>query len=532
MSNLNVLPDSAVVKALPVNRPSFMPVGVSTRREVSGDEREVSPPTDINSKKKAAAKAKKEQKAETEDKPKGPSIAKQWADLMMGQGKWFAFANHTSGSEVVYQWNGSYLEHVGGGDGVALAADWLDENIPEAAKTPVAIGCWNWLCGRLRVKCPMPKQTTHTIIPCSDVYLMMDSKGRLTAIEPDAAYGMTYALSIKSGTAPGNEHILKPLPANSKFRQWIEKALPNPEVRALVQEQCGLTLIPNNFQIATWWTGKAGSGKSTLTEICKLMQRHSPAIRLKELGDRFGLEKLIGASLITVDEVEMGEKWDEGMFKSLVSGNGVSIDRKNEKALIDYHLNAKWIITSNGTPFVRDKSDGVWRRLCIVSWEYVVPEKERKTNYHEQLVEEEGKYILDWMLEGAQRLVQRGRFLAEHERPAQVQLIKEECRNDSDSVRAWTRDCQVFTVVSPKHKSRPEVYQHYVEWCELSDHAVLDSRVFWRGLRGILKVEDSSKVLGGTTFRTVNIDWLGLRHEEPAIDIFQNGALNHGSTDE
>lgn len=133
-----------------------------------------------------------------------------------------------------------------------------------------------------------------------------------------------------------------------------------------------MTLLPGVYSQAAWWHGVAGSGKSTLAEIVEAMHRQVARCNLETLGDRFSLEPMIGASLILVDEVEC-EKWAEGRFKTMVSGNGIGIDRKNQKQLASYHSTARWIITSNSAPFIRDKSNGVWRRLTVVHWKKAVP---------------------------------------------------------------------------------------------------------------------------------------------------------------
>lgn len=93
---------------------------------------------------------------------------------------------------------------------------------------------------------------------------------------------------------------------------------------------------------------------------------------LATLSDLFALEHIIGANLILVDEVEC-DRWKEGTFKTLVSGNGIGINRKH-LSVLNYHSKAKWIITSNSAPFFRDKSGGVARRLSVVEWAHAIPE--------------------------------------------------------------------------------------------------------------------------------------------------------------
>lgn len=141
-----------------------------------------------------------------------------------------------------------------------------------------------------------------------------------------------------------------------------------------------MTLLPGSYQMAAWWHGAAGSGKSSLAEAVEGMHNKVARLDLATLSDLFALEHIIGANLILVDEVEC-DRWKEGTFKTLVSGNGIGINRKH-LSVLNYHSKAKWIITSNSAPFFRDKSGGVARRLSVVEWAHAIPESERIPDFH------------------------------------------------------------------------------------------------------------------------------------------------------
>lgn len=427
-----------------------------------------------------------------------PSVSKQFADRLLSGvgGPWAVSAGHTSGGVIVYRWNGIYWEHVGGADGAAMAADWLDEAAPDKASDKAATGAWMYASARLRHNRPLPEaDERRNLVPCGNAYLEILPTGDVVAVKPSPLLGMTHAMKIDVPVKPGEAYLPQPLPEDSKFRAWLESAQPDPAVRALIQEQCGITLLPGNFSVAAWWYGDAGSGKSMMAEICAAMQRQVASIHLDELGDAFGLESIVGASLIVVDEVEQ-DKWAESRFKSLVSGNGVNVNRKHEKALLSYHSKAKWIITSNPPPFVRDKSDGVWRRLCPVKWSVIVPENQRKENYQSELLAKEGLAILDWMLEGARRVVQRGRFMPEHERPEAVREAKSYAQTNCDSVLAWITENNVRVeagLEKSRWKTQNKIYEHYCEATEAAHRAVLDKTPFWRAVHASTKLRGFAK---------------------------------------
>lgn len=416
---------------------------------------------------------------------KPPSLDHIFARHMVAGkiGTWACQASDATGA-IVHRWSDTYWKAINNEVGtMVVAGDWLDKHASHSASAFKARQCWEYAIGRLRRFNPLPAlDVNRAIVPCADCYIEILPAG-FQVLEPDPALGMTHAVNIKSGGKINRPYFTQVLPETSEFAKFLARAQPNPAVRALLQEQCGMTLLPGNYSQAAWWYGVAGSGKSTLAELVEAMHRQSVRLNLETLGDRFSLEPMVGASLILVDEVEC-EKWAEGRFKTLVSGNGIGIDRKNEKVLASYHSRAKWLITSNNQPFIRDKSDGVWRRLVVVSWDVEIPAAERKSDFHKTLLEKEGKLILDWMLEGARRIVARGRTMTEHELPEEARRAKQQARNNCDSVRAWAGEMRV----SPEEghwMSLAEVYKQYETWCTTQGYLmneILTPRQFWRGM--------------------------------------------------
>lgn len=394
----------------------------------------------------------------------------------------------TSGTgEIVHHWNGTYWQAISDAEGVGVASDWIDRNADFAGSPKLAKDCWDMAALRLRQKNPMPTQAKRAIVPVADGYVEILRDG-FHVLAPDPALGMTHAVKVACGGKEGQAYKPKSLPADSRFAKFLSQAHDDPNVIALLQEQCGMTLLPGVYSQAAWWHGVAGSGKSTLAEIVEAMHRQVARCNLETLGDRFSLEPLIGASLILVDEVEC-EKWAEGRFKTMVSGNGIGIDRKNQKQLASYHSTAKWIITSNSAPFIRDKSNGVWRRLTVVHWKKAVPQHEHDPDLVKKILAEEGQLVLDWMLEGARRIVARGRALSENDAdmPEAVRAAKLAARHGSDQVMAWAQAERVVRVETDECTlPMREVYENYKNWGYrqgLADIDLLTGRQFWRGLK-------------------------------------------------
>ncbi|WOB27718.1 MULTISPECIES: DUF5906 domain-containing protein [Xanthomonas] len=405
-------------------------------------------------------------------------------------------------STLIYRWETNHWSMVHGGKGQGLASDWLDTNIPAKACDKTAAGLWAYARTRLGQQAPLPQLEGRSLVPCKDAYLEIN-KDSIHALAPAPRYGMTHAINITTNAAHDQAYTLKPLPADSLLATFLARALPDEGVRDLVQEQCGMTLLPGSYQMAAWWHGAAGSGKSSLAEAVEGMHNKVARLDLATLSDVFALEHIIGANLILVDEVEC-DRWKEGTFKTLVSGNGIGINRKH-LSVLNYHSKAKWIITSNSAPFFRDKSGGVARRLSIVEWANAIPESERIPDFHKRLLAEEGQLFLDWMLEGARRVVARGRFMADHELPEAARAYKQAVIHNADSIASWVHSDRVVfgeAAGSGQWSSIKAMHTRYASWCQkkgFEAEEILSQRQFTRGLKtaGHLRGRPSNRRING-----------------------------------
>lgn len=385
------------------------------------------------------------------------------------------------------------------------ALSWLSNEEPEKASAKKAAECAATASMWLSMHSPLPEQDfDKTLIPCSDVYLEINKEGFIDAVEATPELGMTYSVGVACGTKAGQTHTPQPVPPDSLFGKFLAEMLPDEAVRDFVQEQCGQTLLPTCYRRAAWWYGMGKNGKSLLSDLVSRFHKCKASARLNTLSERFGLEPLIGASLIRVDEVKKGA-WDEDLFKSLVSYNTESVTRKN-RGNINTAIRAKWIICSNQLPFVKDGSDGVWERLEPVHW--AVQVDNAVPDLGNIIFNTEASIVLDWLLEGAARQVMRGRARDRHEMPEACKLAWKKSRANSDSVRAWVDD-EGVALSDVELCSKGRVYAAYSAWCEETMNAEpLKDAWFWRALQGFpdfVKMKENRATEQGKRVRMVNI---------------------------
>lgn len=458
-----------------------------------------------------ASKAVKGEKAPAAaKKEKPPSVALRFANHILSQKNELWGGRVEEGGTLVHKWNGSHYAYIPDSDGMTMANKWLTEHAPDQATKKAEEQAWKFLESHFRWRCPIPTpDPDKVVIPCCNAYIHINDEGDISVRSPSPAFGLTHSLNIALGK-PGQAYQPVRFKETSKFKAFIDGAVSSSAMHDFLQEQCAMLLLPQNYQLAVWWWGEGGTGKSTLAELMCLYQSNPARPNLHTLDKGFGTEVILGASLLVTNEVATG-KWCEETWKSIVAQDGMSIERKNISTIKTYRNRAKWLICSNDAPFVVDKTNGVWRRMTILKWTNVVPEEQKKKDYYMEMFREEGDAILCWILEGAQRLVKRGRFLPENQWPEEAIAMKEEVKTVSNNIKMWMKDEKVSK--SEGFQDKAVIYQRYLDFCQLFQTIPVDTSIFWRSMSSYIPGFEQKRVrmktAGGATKPTyvANVKW-------------------------
>jgi len=168
---------------------------------------------------------------------------------------------------------------------------------------------------------------------------------------------------------------------------------------------------------------------------------------VNQLTERFGPASLYGASAwITDDAINEGDKLDPQRFKTIVTGEAIELDRK-QRDCVRVELDIPVVLTANSLPSARDSSDAVFNRCLIIEMANVISEETAELSkqqaglandvrwFADWLFDQENSGILNWALEGLERLLNRGRF----EIPAPVAASIQGFKDSSTPVGEWTR---------------------------------------------------------------------------------------------
>lgn len=122
----------------------------------------------------------------------------------------------------------------------------------------------------------------------------------------------------------------------------------------------------DDWQIILWFLGRANTGKSTMCKLVTTFYRpEDVAVLSNNIEEIFGLESIYNKFCFVAPEIKKDFKLPQALFQSMVSGEGVSIARKNRVA-----ENTDWKVpgcaAGNEVPRYVDNSNSFVRRLAVV----------------------------------------------------------------------------------------------------------------------------------------------------------------------
>ena len=144
-------------------------------------------------------------------------------------------------------------------------------------------------------------------------------------------------------------------------------------IRSLLEEAIGYCFFRRNeLRKAFILTGGKRNGKSTFLDLINhlLGENNLSNLDLKELGAKFKTAELFGKLANIGDDI--GDEFipDPAIFKKLVSGNRVNVERKNGHPF-DFSNYAKFLFSANNIPRIKDKTGAVTDRLIIIPFDAV-----------------------------------------------------------------------------------------------------------------------------------------------------------------
>ncbi len=250
--------------------------------------------------------------------------------------------------------------------------------------------------------------------------------------------------------------------------ELLEPMLEKDDINTL-QMYCGQCLLAYNLkQKLLVMSGTAGGGKGTTVNVLLSIigEKNCAELRTSHLGNRFETASYIGKSLLVGSDVpsDFLQCKDVEIIKKLCGGDPVDAEIKGVTKRFTMKGHFNMFITSNSRLLVNMDDDlRAWqRRLLWVKFNGEQPENPI-SDFDAVLLAEEGPGILNWMIQGAAKVILHG-FPKGSLSDQRVERLLQE----SNSIYGFLSTA-IEKVDSGSGITSEELFSQYVNWCRNND---------------------------------------------------------------
>lgn len=272
-----------------------------------------------------------------------------------------------------------------------------------------------------------------------------------------------------------------------RFIAFIDRILPDPEVRRFVQRFLGYCLLGlTDEQVFAIFWGDGKNGKSRLVGIIREVigdyaATIAPGVFLEKRNDdpdkpRPSLAKLPSKRIVFMSEPKRNAALDEGLVKELTGGEPVEVRKLNQDPF-EFVPQFTPVMSANHRPDIRGLDQGIWRRILLVPFTVTIPVEERDPDLLNKLRPEKDG-ILNWLLDGLWDWLVLGGLNP----PEQVTEAVKEYKADSDPIGDFL-DAEV-SGQSGERVGASALYDAYVLWCGKNGQDPISKKGFGMSMAG------------------------------------------------
>jgi putative DNA primase/helicase len=233
------------------------------------------------------------------------------------------------------------------------------------------------------------------------------------------------------------------------FRECVEKALPDEEVRHWVQMAAGYSMLGSYSEYLFVPFGKGANLKSTVLYGLRHALGDYAAEAASDLlvarrewgaAAESALAGLRGSRFITTIETEQGKRLAEVLVKQLTGEAEITAKFMRQDYFTFQNQAAVWLAT-NHKPIVQGMDLAIWRRIRLIPFTETVPPHERiEASVVQQKLREEADGILLWLVEGLVnwRTDSHGGLTVI---PRAIREATDEYQKQMDPLGEWIEDC-------------------------------------------------------------------------------------------
>jgi phage/plasmid primase, P4 family, C-terminal domain len=278
-----------------------------------------------------------------------------------------------------------------------------------------------------------------------------------------------------------------------RFRAFLKEVVQTGADRKKLQEYAGYVLhhwgLP--YHKTLFLVGPTASGKSTFLDTVRGMlgDRAVSSLTPQQMTEeRFGGAELFGKMANIRNDIPSETVENTGQFKEISAGDPLKAERKYQDPF-HFEPRAKHLFSANQLPETDTDDEAFYRRILLCAFPSTIPRGERDPKLDEKL-EAERPGILNWAIEGLQRLLKQGKFTADRV-PGKTQ----------DTWEKWANSITRFQKIGlddaqGKHLVKNDAYTAYVNYCEAESIPLETQHKFTRKLKE-QGIEDGRKRVEG-----------------------------------
>jgi putative DNA primase/helicase len=293
------------------------------------------------------------------------------------------------------------------------------------------------------------------------------------------------------------EYDYRPHAEAPLFTGYLNRVLPEKESRMIAQEFLGYAFTTGlKLEKVLVLYGSGGNGKSVFFEVVtaafgKENIAHKGLGELCQKGDRGnGHRAEVENRLLNYSSELNPAGADIDIFKTIVSGEPVTA-RRLYKDPFTYRPTVKMIFNANKLPAETERTDAYFRRFLIVPFDVTIPKEEIDVKLPQKIIDRELPGVLNWIIEGLQRITRQERFTDSSKAAEALQAYKEE----SNSVAQFVKE---YTLRPNPDEFLPnrELYRSYTEFCNEAGYKRLSQVNFGKEMKALGFEADNRRING------------------------------------
>lgn len=252
---------------------------------------------------------------------------------------------------------------------------------------------------------------------------------------------------------------------------------------ALLVQMLGYILIPDcRYQKSFIFLGGGSNGKSVILEMMRqfIGEHNCSSLALEDLSQRFRTSELVGKLLNIGDDSSHGLLENTAIFKKLVTGDTITVERKHENQF-QFANTAKLIFAANSLPPTTDKSNGFFRRCIIIPFnaKFTPQDKDYDPCILDKLVTDDAKsYLLNLAIRGLSSLLKENKFIETGE----ILELSDSYVSNNNNVIMWYR-----TVSLKPFVSLADSFGSYIAFCATNNYKPISIGKFQQELDKLKK---------------------------------------------